>query len=139
MKNKTVATWTEDLSFNVELDGHRFLVDADEQFGGQNRGPRPKGLVLSALAGCTGMDVASLLAKMKMPFDSFSLEVEGDVSAEHPKVYTDILIRYIFHGKELDRTKIEKSVGLSLDKYCGVHAMLGKAAVLRHEIVLNPD
>jgi len=137
--HKTTVTWTEDLAFNVELDGHNFMVDADAQFGGKNRGPKPKGLLLSALAGCTGMDVASLLTKMKMPFDSFSLEVEGDVAEEHPKMYTDIVIRYIFHGNGLDRDKIEKSVKLSLDKYCGVHAMLTKSSNLRHEIVLNPS
>jgi putative redox protein len=138
MAHKTTVTWTEDLAFNVELDGHNFMVDADTQFGGKDRGPKPKGLLLSALAGCTGMDVASLLTKMKMPFDSFSLEVEGEVGEDHPKSYTDIVIRYIFRGNELDRDKIEKSVKLSLDKYCGVHAMLTKSANLRHEIVLNP-
>ena len=139
MAHKTTVTWNEDLAFNVELDGHNFMVDADAEFGGNDRGPKPKGLLLSALAGCTGMDVASLLTKMKMPFDSFSLEVEGDVAEEHPKSYTDIVIRYIFRGNDLDRDKIEKSIKLSLDKYCGVHAMLTKAANLRYEIVLNPD
>ena len=139
MAHKTTATWIEDLAFNVELDGHKFMVDADAQFGGKDRGPKPKGLLLSALAGCTGMDVASLLTKMKMPFDSFSLEVEGDVAEQHPKSYTDIVIRYIFRGNELDQGKIEKSIKLSLDKYCGVHTMLRKAANLRHEIVLNPS
>ena len=139
MAHKTTATWSEELAFNVELDGHNFMVDADAEFGGKNRGPKPKGLLLSALAGCTGMDVASLLTKMKMPFDSFSLEVQGEVAKEHPKTYTDIVIRYIFRGNELDRNKIEKSIKLSLDKYCGVHAMLAKVANLRYEIVLNPD
>jgi putative redox protein len=137
--HKTTVTWTEDLAFNVELDGHNFMVDADAEFGGKDRGPKPKGLLLSSLAGCTGMDVASLLTKMKMPFDSFSLEVEGELAKEHPKTYTDIVIRYIFRGDSLNRDKIEKSIKLSLDKYCGVHAMLAKAANLHYEIVLNPD
>ncbi|UCG00263.1 MAG: OsmC family protein [Spirochaetaceae bacterium] len=115
------------------------MVDADEKFGGRNRGPKPKGLLLSALAGCTGMDVASMLTKMKMPFDKFAMEVQGELADEHPKCYTDIVIRYLFWGKELDRDKIEKSVNLSVDKYCAVHYMLSKAATLRHEIVLNPS
>jgi putative redox protein len=127
------------LAFDVELDGHHFMVDADEQFGGKDLGPKPKPLLLSAVAGCTGMDVASLLTKMKMPFDSFALEVEGELADDHPKVYTDIVVRYIFTGSQLDRDKIEKSVKLSLDKYCAVHAMLSRSANLRHEIVLNPD
>jgi len=126
------------MAFDVELEGHHFMIDADEEFGGKNRGPSPKALLLSSLAGCTGMDVVSLLRKMKMPFDKFALEVEGEVAEKHPKSYTDIVIRYIFRGKELDRDKIEKSVKLSLDKYCGVHTMLAKSANVRHEIVLNP-
>ncbi len=139
MAHETTVTWTEDLAFDVELDGHHFMVDADEEFGGKNRGPKPKGLLLSSLAGCTGMDVASLLTKMKMPFDKFSLVVQGELAEEHPKLYTDILIRYIFHGNELNRDKIEKSIKLSLDKYCGVHAMLVKSANIHYEIVLNPS
>jgi putative redox protein len=135
---KTVLQWKEDLAFDVELQGHRFMVDADARFGGKNRGPRPKALLLSGLAGCTGMDVASLLAKMRMNFATFKLEVESTDTDEHPKVFKEILIRYIFTGAELDREKIEKAVDLSLSKYCGVHAMLAKTAAIRHEIVLNP-
>lgn len=138
MAQNTVVTWTDEMAFDVELEGHHFMIDADEEFGGKNRGPSPKALLLSSLAGCTGMDVVSLLGKMKMPFDKFALEVEGEVAEKHPKSYTDIVIRYIFQGKELDRDKIEKSVKLSLDKYCGVHTMLTKSSNVRHEIVLNP-
>jgi putative redox protein len=137
--HKSTLTWIEDLAFDVEVDGHHFMVDADEKFGGKNRGPKPKPLVLSALAGCTGMDVASLLGKMKVPFEKLSVEVQGEVAEEHPKCYTDILIRYILTGGDLDRDKIEKAVKLSVDKYCAVHYMLSKAAEVRHEIVLNPE
>ena len=139
MDHNTVVTWTNGMAFDIELDGHHFMIDAEEKFGGKNRGPRPKALLLSGLAGCTGMDVVSLLGKMKMPFDKFALEVKGELAEEHPKCYTDILIRYIFYGKELDRDKIEKSVNLSVDKYCAVHYMLGKSATIRHEIILNPS
>jgi putative redox protein len=139
MPHKTVVNWSEELAFDVELDGHHFMVDADPQFGGKNRGPRPKALLLAGLAGCTGMDVASMLDKMKMPFDKFVLEVEGTMTDEHPKYYTDIMTRYILYGKELDRNKIEKAVSLSVDKYCAVHYILAKSASMRHEIILNPD
>ena len=139
MASTTVVTWKEEMAFEVELEGHRFMIDADEQFGGKNRGPKPKPLLLSSLAGCTGMDVVSVLNKMKMPFDDFKLEVVGEMEEEHPKSYKEIVIRYIFSGKELDREKIEKSVKLSLEKYCGVHAMLGKAAKISYELVLNPS
>ena len=132
------ASWEEDLSFEIDLQGHRFKIDSDAEFGGKDRGPRPKALLLAGLAGCTGMDVASILGKMRMPWDSFRLEVDADSSKEHPVVYTDITVRYIFTGGELDRTKIEKAVKLSREKYCGVAAMLGKTAELHYEILLNP-
>jgi putative redox protein len=128
---------TEDLAFKVDLQGHTFMVDADEQFGGRNRGPGPKPLVLSALAGCTGMDVASILGKMQMKYDSFALEVEAETNDEHPIVYTRILIRYILTGAEVDRSKVEKAVKLSTQKYCGVHEMLSKTAVIDYEIIVN--
>jgi len=137
MASKTSVTWSEGMSFDVELHGHSFPIDADESVGGKNRGPRPKALLLSSLGGCTGMDVVSLLGKMKVPFDSFRVEVEGTLGEEHPKVYTSILVRYILTGSELDRDKIEKAVNLSLEKYCGVTAMLGKTARISHEILLN--
>ncbi len=134
---KTTLTWTEEMAFEAELEGHTFAVDADLQFGGKNRGPRPKGLLLSALGGCTAMDVVSLLGKMKVPFERFKVEVEADAAEDHPKVYTAIRVRYILDGKEIDRSKVEKAVDLSLDKYCAVHAMLGKSVAMSHEILIN--
>ncbi|MFP4113503.1 MAG: OsmC family protein [Spirochaetota bacterium] len=131
----TRAEHTEGLAFRVDLQGHEFMVDADEQFGGKDRGPRPKALMLSALAGCTGMDVASILGKMQMPYDSFALEISAEQTDEHPKVYREITVRYIFTGSELDRSKIEKAVKLSQEKYCGVSAMLAKTATINTEIV----
>lgn len=128
----------EDLSFGVELQGHEFVVDADAAVGGKDRGPRPKALLLAGLAGCTGMDVASILGKMKMLYDSFAVEVDAHQTDEHPKVYDGISLRYIFTGSDLDEKKIEKAVTLSQDKYCGVTAMLSKTAKIDYEIVLNP-
>jgi putative redox protein len=138
MGAKSVLSWNGDMSFEVELQGHRFSVDASEEFGGKNRGPRPKPLLLSGLGGCTGMDVVSLLKKMKMPFNSFSLEVEGETAEEHPRPYKNISIKYIFKGDKLDPDKIKKAVDLSLEKYCGVYAMLSKTAQISHQVILNP-
>jgi len=83
------------------------------------------------------MDVASILGKMKMPYDSFAVEVDAETTDEHPKVYKSITVRYIFTGSELDRGKIEKAVKLSQEKYCGVNAMLGKTATISAEIITD--
>jgi putative redox protein len=135
----TKITNRDGLSFDADLQGHKIKLDADESVGGTNYGPTPKPLMLTSLAGCTGMDVAAILQKMQMPYDSFEVEVEGDVGESHPKTYTDIRIRYIFTGSELDQGRIEKAVKLSQEKYCGVSAMLREVSNLDYEIVLNPE
>ncbi|HUV07059.1 MAG TPA: OsmC family protein [Spirochaetia bacterium] len=131
------VTWEEEMAFDVELQGHHFKIDADEQFGGRNKGPKPKALLLAGLAGCTGMDVVSILGKMRMSWDTFHLEVDAAVAESHPQVYTKISIRYIFGGESLDKAKIERAVNLSRETYCAVSAMLEKTAQISHEIILN--
>ena len=135
----TKIVWKEGMAFDGELLGTPFRIDADAEFGGKGYGPVPKPLVLSALAGCTGMDVVSILQKMQMPFQGFEVEVDGDLTTEHPKVYQAIRIRYLLMGPSLDKGKIEKAIKLSLGKYCGVAAMLKKTAAITYELVLNGE
>ncbi len=137
MSHRTTVRFEDGLSFDAELQGHHFTLDSDPKFGGRNRGPTPKPLILTALAGCTGMDVVSILAKMGMPFDSFEVQVEGDLTDEHPVVYTRIHVRYVFKGAQLDRGKIERAVDLSRNRYCGVFAMLDKVCAVTHEIITS--
>lgn len=138
MSDSTEITWKDGMAFDVQLEGATFGIDADEKFGGHGYGPKPKGLVLSALAGCTGMDVVSILRKMRMPFDSFGIKIDGELTDEHPKVYHRIHIVYTFTGGELDTAKIERAVKLSQEQYCGVNAMLAKTADITYEIQRNP-
>ena len=138
MAHKTRVTYLDDLGFEVALDGHTFKVDADEQFGGRNRGPKPKNLLLSALGGCTGMDVASILKKMRMEFDEFWIDVSGETADEDPKSFTEFTVTYCFRGDKLDREKIEKAVNLSQERYCSVSAMFRTFAPIKIDIKLNP-
>ncbi|MFQ3619354.1 MAG: OsmC family protein [Spirochaetales bacterium] len=135
----TKIAWKGGMAFDVDLLGASFKIDADPQYGGKGYGPVPKPLVLSALAGCTGMDVVAILQKMQMPFKNFEIEVDGELTSEHPKVYKQIEIRYLFSGEGLDKDKIIKAITLSLDKYCGVAAMLKKTASLTYELYLNGE
>lgn len=134
MSEKITLNWLDGMAFEAEVNQHKFIVDANETVGGKNRGPRPKPLLLAALAGCTGMDVVSILEKMRVHTDGFRLETEASLSDEHPKVYTDIKLVYIFKGKDLPMDKLHKAVELSQEKYCGVSAMLKQAARLSFEI-----
>ena len=131
------ADWSEGMAFKANVNGFSLDLDADEKVGGTNKGPRPKPLLLVALAGCTGMDVISILTKMRVAPDYFNVEVEADQTDEHPKYYDKINIKYIFRGKDLPMAKLEKAVNLSQDRYCGVSLMLGKSSEITHEIVIE--
>lgn len=135
--HKVIAKNTEGMSFEIDVAGHKIIVDASETFGGKNLGPPPKQLMLAALAGCTGMDVVSLLKKMRVEYDSFNLIIEGEVNSEHPKKYNKIHITYKFVGKDVPKDKVEKAVTLSLEKYCGVSAVYKKALELTYDIKIE--
>jgi putative redox protein len=134
-KKETVLTkWAGNMAFESEIDGHKIIVDADPAVGGGNRGPRPKLLMLSALAGCTGMDVISILRKMRVEPDDFRVIVEGDLTEEHPKHFYKMHVIYEFTGKNLPPEKLKRAVELSSETYCGVSASYRKAMELSSEI-----
>jgi putative redox protein len=135
MEHKTDVKWTGKMSFLAEVDGHQIQMDAEPDHGGDDKGARPKKLLLAGLAGCTGMDVISILEKMKMSVSNFEMHIAAQTAVEHPKVYEKIHLVYEFWGKELPLDKIEKAVNLSREKYCAVNAMLGKTALVEYEII----
>jgi putative redox protein len=133
---EATVTWTSGMAFEAEQEGHRILMEASSPEGA-SRGMSPKGLVLAGLGGCTGMDVVSILERMRVPFKSLSVAVSADQSEDHPKVFTAIRVRYLFKGRNLPMDKLERAVQLSQEKYCGVSAMLGKTAAITTEIVVE--
>ena len=137
MKNKINTLWKDNMAFEATINGFKIILDADDAVGGENRGPRPKPLTLVSLAGCTAMDVISILKKMRVVPEYFNVEVEGELTEEHPKYFHSINIKYIFRGKDLPMDKLEKAINLSQDRYCGVSAMLLKVATFTHEIVIE--
>ncbi len=137
MKQSISMGWKEAMSFETTLNGHKIILDADEAVGGTDKGPRPKALLLVSLAGCTAMDVISILGKMRVQPEAFRIETDGELTEEHPKYYHKLHLRYVFKGKDLPVDKLEKAVSLSQERYCGVSAMLSKAATITHEIVIE--
>ncbi len=133
------TTWTSGMAFDSVVGNHHITLDSGQEFGGMDRGPNPKPLLLTSLGGCTGMDVVSLLKKMRIEFDSFSVTTEAEVSDEHPKFYTRVHLVYELTGKDLPPDKVKKAVDLSQERYCGVSEMLRKAAELTYEIRLNGE
>nr|WP_319998461.1 OsmC family protein [uncultured Draconibacterium sp.] len=134
MKHIVDMAWTDKLAFETDMDGHKVVIDATEEVGGSNLGPRPKKLMLTALAGCTGIDVVMILKKMKVELDAFNVIVEGELTEEHPKYYNKMTIVYQFKGKDLPMDKLEKAVKLSEEKYCGVSAVYRQAMEMKTEI-----
>lgn len=136
---ETSVVHTEGMAFEVELDGHRFMVDADPQFGGTNKGPKPKGLLLSSLAGCTAMDVISILGKMRVEPARFEVKVDADLADEHPKKFVRIRVRYFFEGEDLPLDKLFKAVSLSEERYCGVSATLRGVVPMETVVLVNGE
>ena len=133
-KQEVKVSWLENMAFEADVNGHKIILDAAAEVGGENRGPRPKPFMLTALAGCTGMDVVSILKKMRVELDNFNVIVEGDLTEEHPKQFFKMNVIYEFTGTDLPLEKLQKAVSLSEDRYCGVSAMYRKVIEVTSEI-----
>ncbi len=133
-KEQVKISWKDKMAFSAEVNGHEIMLDAAEKVGGENRGPRPKPLMLAALAGCTGMDVVSILKKMRVEVEDFNVSVEGDLTEEHPKQFSKLHVIYEFKGKDLSMDKLQKAVNLSEERYCGVSATYRQAMEITSEI-----
>jgi len=132
---KINVDWQGDLEFKNQLpSGHELTVDAAEKSGGHNQGPRPMELLLSGLAGCTGIDVVLILNKMKTELEDFKIEIDAERAEEAPKRFTKIQIKYKFKGKKLDERRVERAINLSESKYCSASNSLNAEISSSYEI-----
>ncbi|RME48366.1 MAG: OsmC family peroxiredoxin [Chloroflexi bacterium] len=138
MGKTATVTWKGDMHFTGTTDtGFGLTLDADPSVGGQDMGFRPLELMLVSLAGCTAMDVISILRKKRQDVTGFEVRVEADQANDHPRVYTDIRVVYMVRGRNIDPAAVERSIELSETKYCPASAMLRKTARItsRYEII----
>jgi putative redox protein len=112
--------------------GHWVAMDGPGEFGGNDAAPRPLELLLIGFAGCTGSDVASILAKKRAPLRTMEIRMQAERAETHPRVFTKIHIEYVFYGVGLKEKDIQRAIGLSHDKYCPASAMLRKAVEITH-------
>jgi putative redox protein len=126
------------MNFTTLIDGHSITIDLDKAAGGNDEGTGPKILMLVSLAGCTGVDVVSLLKKMKATFSDFSINVEAHLTDIHPRIYDEVTLTYNIKVSKSNEAKVEKAVALSQDKYCGVSEMFRAFAKLSSKIVFLP-
>jgi putative redox protein len=130
---KTLTKWKHDGVFESQQEGSLAPITIDT---GRKTGPGPKSLLLSGLSGCTGIDVVDLLKKMRVEFSDFSIEAAAEQTEDHPKVFKDIFVTYTIKTDPSNEDKVRKAIELSLDKYCGVSAMLKKNSMIHYKLQL---
>lgn len=134
MGNQVTTKWLGNMRFeSTNPSGHNLFIDAGEENGGKSEGYRPKALMLSALAGCSGLDVASLIKKMKLEVTDFKIDIDANLTEEHPKYYDKLTMDFHFYGNNLNEKKLQKAVDLSIEKYCGVMEMFRQFSELKIE------
>ncbi len=136
--NHITTKWKGGMAFeSSNPSGLNLTIDAGPDDGGEGAGYRPKALMLSSLAGCSGLDVASLIKKMKLEVADFHIETIANLTDEHPRYYDKVVIEYHFHGKNLKEDKLQRAVDLSVEKYCGVMEMFRRFAELEIKTIFN--
>lgn len=131
-------TWSGGLSFTARTgSGHDLIMDLPESMGGMDRGPRPTELLLAALGSCSGVDVVSILQKMRVPFDRLQMAVEADAEKEQPGAFTAFRIVYRLWGENVPPEKFHRAVELSQNTYCSVAGLLCKGASISYRLELN--
>ena len=129
---KITTSWKKNHEFESKQDHNIIQLDGDKK-----NGFGPKALLLAGLAGCSGIDVVDILEKKKVEYSDFSIDVEAEQTEEHPKVFKDITITYRMKTDTENKIKVEKAIELSLDKYCGVSAMLKKNSTVNYKLVIE--
>ncbi|MEO8711556.1 MAG: OsmC family protein [Parafilimonas sp.] len=137
MAHEIDVQWMGKMQFNALVNGHTIVMDAPEKAGGEDHGPIPKPFVLTALAGCTGMDIAAILRKADKNPDDFDMKVIGEISKRAPIEYVAIHVVYNFKGTDENKEAALNAVNDSQEKYCGVSSMLKKALPVTWEVNYN--
>lgn len=137
MVHEIDVQWMGKMQFNALVDGHTIVMDAPGKVGGEDNGPIPKPLILTALAGCTGMDIAAILRKANKNPANFDMKVTGEISQRTPLQYIAIHVVYDFYGNNENKEAALNAVTDSQEKYCGVSSMLKKALPLTWEVNYN--
>ena len=131
--------WMGKMQFNALVNGHTIIMDAPERVGGEDNGPIPKPFVLTALSGCTGMDIVAILRKAQKEVQDLSIKVTGELSKQAPIQYVAMHVNYDFKGDPSCKDAALDAVTVSQEKYCGVSQMLKKALPVTWEVNYNGE
>jgi putative redox protein len=124
--------WKGNMAFEGSADsGFVQKMDAEASVGGENSAARPMEFIALGLAGCTGMDVISILRKKQQPVKDFQVRVHAERAGEHPKVFSSAVIEYWISGRDVKEEAVLRAIGLSAEKYCPAQAMLSKSVPMK--------
>lgn len=136
-EKKAIVKQFQGVTFMGKADSNHWVtMDGPEDFGGSNAGTRPKELILLALGGCTGSDVAVILKKKKINYDNFEMNITAEMQETHPQVYTKINVEFVLYGKAIPKEAVERAIELSQKTYCSVTAMLQKSVEITHSYII---
>lgn len=129
--------WQGGLGFKTQIRQHSFVMDARESGGGKDQGPTPKEILLASICGCTGIDVASILQKMRVNLVSCEVNAQSETKHGHPSIFQEVKLDFKIEGPDIKPEQAMKAVTLSMTKYCGVSAMIVKASPIKYDVILN--
>lgn len=128
------VNWKQGMAFQTTTpSGHDVTLDAGEDVSGLNTGPRPTEMLLQATAACTGIDIVSILHKMRLPLERFEMKIDGVRATEHPKKFTAIHILYVLDG-DMPEERVRRAIELSVDRYCSVSHSLNATMTYSYQL-----
>lgn len=133
------TTWKHGSTFEADLRSHKILLDTKIESGGTNKGPSPKELLLAGICGCSGMDVISILQKMRLTVEHFDVSATTETTEGHPSIFKHVLVTFTIKSFDAKPEQVLRAVQLSMTKYCGVSAMIVKASPISYEVLLNDE
>jgi putative redox protein len=133
--HEVLTRWNSGMHFTSRVNNHDIELDKLPQHGGNDTGPRPKPLILSAAAGCVGMELISILEKMRVTVSNLELNVSGELNEGQPKMYKTVSVQIKVNCRENDKEKVSKAIHLATEKYCGVLAMIRHFATVDVETI----
>lgn len=138
MENTVTTVWKKGVLFETDNpSGETVFMDTKTEDKPQQEGLSPKAMMLSSLAGCSGLDIVSILEKKRSKYDDFKIITTGKLTEDHPKYYNEVDVEYHFYGSELNEGKINRAVELSVERYCGVMEMFRRFAKIKTTIILH--
>lgn len=129
--------WIAGNQFESSIRQHKVITDTKKESGGTDLGPTPKELLLASIAGCAGIDVASILTKMRVDLQSCDVHSQAETTTGYPSIFKDVKLKFEVRGSDIKPEQVMKAVQLSMTKYCGVSAMIAEASPMFYDVILN--